>query len=57
MPIWLIEQRYYIPVFALFSTASHTRCVSSASRNVGGHGLPLPNASRKSATWWVKECS
>jgi hypothetical protein len=35
--------------FALSSIASHTYCVSSASRNVGGHGLPFAAASRKSA--------
>ena len=43
--------------FAESRIASHTYCVSSASRNVGGHGLPLPIASKKSATWFTKLCS
>ena len=43
--------------FALFNTASHTFCVSSASRNVGGQGLPVARDSRKSATWWMNVCS
>src|SRR4028118_1270092 len=46
------------PLFlALLSTASQTFCVSSASRNVGGQGLPLAAASRKAATWGVNVCS
>ena len=35
---------------ALASTASHTFCVSSASRNVGPAGLPVSKPFRKSAT-------
>src|SRR5690606_8548998 len=37
--------------------ASQTRLVSSASRKVGAAAWPVRSPSRKSATWWVKECS
>ena len=39
----------HAPFFAESSTASHTNCVFSASRNVGEVGLPLARFSRKSA--------
>ena len=45
------------PDLALARTASQIFWVSSASRNVGEAGWPLPIPSRKSANWWMKVCS
>ena len=39
------------PDFADSRTASHTFCVSRASRKVGEHGSPFSAAVRKSANW------
>src|SRR4051812_39937090 len=47
----------HCPVFADESTASQTRWVSSASRNVGPAGFPSAKPCRKSATWCTKVCS
>jgi hypothetical protein len=47
----------HLPVFPDLMIASQTRVVSSASRKVGEAGLPVAMPSRKSASWWMKECS
>ena len=50
-PYFAFGTRSHRLVRADLSTASHTYCVSSASRKVGLAGLPVATPSRKSASW------